>query len=163
MVASTDREQILDMWIEALESGRYPQGIGVLRGKKGYCCLGVLCDLINPNAWQRGTNDIAAIEWFWGEDQDQPQVLLPPISVHKRLNISSQTMQDLSNINDTEAVEFKTIARMVRHLKEKQSCKKFSLNWTKDNKIDPISWQCDTCGYKESIKKKGQDPEKPLA
>ncbi len=36
-------------WVEALRSGEYKQGKGVLRGsdmtKPTYCCLGVLCDV----------------------------------------------------------------------------------------------------------------------
>ncbi len=41
-------------WVEALRSGKYVQGRGGLRDNKNntYCCLGVLCDLIE-NAEQR--------------------------------------------------------------------------------------------------------------
>ena len=38
-------------WVEALESGKYEQEIGFLKGPKGYCCIGVLCDLVNPLGW----------------------------------------------------------------------------------------------------------------
>lgn len=45
-------------WIEALRSGQYKQGRAALRrppyGKDTqdtYCCLGVLCDIIEPNSW----------------------------------------------------------------------------------------------------------------
>ncbi len=35
-------------WLEALESGNYKQGQGVLRSSTDeYCCLGVLCELLN--------------------------------------------------------------------------------------------------------------------
>ncbi len=39
-------------WLEALESGNYKQGQGRLcaltdKGDKAYCCLGVLCELLN--------------------------------------------------------------------------------------------------------------------
>ncbi len=44
-----------DKWIAALESGEYEQGPGALRltpeefevDKATYCCLGVLCDVVN--------------------------------------------------------------------------------------------------------------------
>jgi hypothetical protein len=51
-------KDIVLKWIEALRSGKYPQGHGALRSSDGYCCLGVLCDVlpsevgswsINPN------------------------------------------------------------------------------------------------------------------
>lgn len=41
--------EIKALWLEALRSGEYEQGIGALHsyedGKDYYCCLGVLCDL----------------------------------------------------------------------------------------------------------------------
>lgn len=40
-----------DRWIAALRSGEYEQGYGALREIGGYCCLGVLADLINPHGW----------------------------------------------------------------------------------------------------------------
>ena len=36
-------QKLLDKWIAALESGKYPQTMGVLKNDEGYCCLGVLC------------------------------------------------------------------------------------------------------------------------
>lgn len=40
-------------WVKALRSGRYKQGIGVLRRKNNtYCCLGVLYEVVKgKNAW----------------------------------------------------------------------------------------------------------------
>lgn len=34
-------------WVEALRSGKYQQGAGQLRQYDTYCCLGVLCDVLN--------------------------------------------------------------------------------------------------------------------
>lgn len=34
-----------DKWIAALESGEFPQGKGALRSDRGYCCLGVACEV----------------------------------------------------------------------------------------------------------------------
>lgn len=33
----------LTRWVEALRSGKYPQGVGFLHSEGKYCCLGVLC------------------------------------------------------------------------------------------------------------------------
>ena len=33
-------------WVDALRSGEYEQAEGKLRRISGYCCLGVLCDLV---------------------------------------------------------------------------------------------------------------------
>lgn len=44
--------EIKAKWIEALRSGKYEQGRGRLRSEDNkYCCLGVLCDLIDPGKW----------------------------------------------------------------------------------------------------------------
>jgi hypothetical protein len=37
--------QVIKMWVDALRSGQYSQTHRTLRDEKGYCCLGVLCDL----------------------------------------------------------------------------------------------------------------------
>ena len=43
-------------WVQALRSGEYLQGNGSLKKKDEngvavYCCLGVLCDIVDPKAW----------------------------------------------------------------------------------------------------------------
>lgn len=38
-------------WIEELRSGNYMQGNGTLRREDTYCCLGVLCDVVDPRHW----------------------------------------------------------------------------------------------------------------
>jgi hypothetical protein len=37
-------------WLKALRSGKYEQAKGSLKKDGGYCCLGVLRDVINPNS-----------------------------------------------------------------------------------------------------------------
>jgi hypothetical protein len=39
-------------WIAALRSGDYPQTTQRLRSGEGYCCLGVLTHLKDPNKWE---------------------------------------------------------------------------------------------------------------
>lgn len=33
-------------WVDALRSGEYKQGKGILNGERGFCCLGVLCEVM---------------------------------------------------------------------------------------------------------------------
>ena len=40
------KRDVAEKWIEALESGKYQQTTGRLYDGKGYCCLGVLCDVL---------------------------------------------------------------------------------------------------------------------
>lgn len=38
-------KEIKTKWLEALRSGEYQQTTEVLKDSKGFCCLGVLCDI----------------------------------------------------------------------------------------------------------------------
>lgn len=38
-------------WVVALEGNRYVQTRRKLRDSVGYCCLGVICDIEDPNGW----------------------------------------------------------------------------------------------------------------
>ena len=65
-------------WVEALRSGRYRQGLNVLckivdlprdtsgkqRSERRYCCLGVLCDVIDPSGWIK-TDDGRPDREYW--------------------------------------------------------------------------------------------------
>lgn len=37
------------LWVEALESGKFPQSHGALRNRGGFCCLGVACEVAIQN------------------------------------------------------------------------------------------------------------------
>ena len=40
-------------WVKALRSGKYEQCTGRLHLKgDGYCCLGVLCDIVGAGRWE---------------------------------------------------------------------------------------------------------------
>lgn len=43
--------KLKDKWVTALRSGKYEQGSGRLRNGDKFCCLGVLCDVIDPTGW----------------------------------------------------------------------------------------------------------------
>ena len=44
--------ELAQTWVAELRSGKYKQGQNVLRSEDNeYCCLGVLCELIDPNSW----------------------------------------------------------------------------------------------------------------
>lgn len=40
-----------DKWVVALRSGQYKQSQKALRDEYGFCCLGVVCDIIDPTGW----------------------------------------------------------------------------------------------------------------
>lgn len=45
-------QEFLKKWVAALRSGTYKQTKGYLRVNDAMCCLGVACDLIDPDGWE---------------------------------------------------------------------------------------------------------------
>lgn len=39
------KKEVAERWVKALRSGKYEQGVGALKHKSRYCCLGVLCEI----------------------------------------------------------------------------------------------------------------------
>lgn len=44
-------QELKDAWLTALRSGKYEQTKETLRDNNGFCCLGVLCDILDPGGW----------------------------------------------------------------------------------------------------------------
>lgn len=63
--------RIKQRWLEALRSGEYKQTTENLQDCRGFCCLGVLCDL---HAKERGTNWVRLNDNYelYGEAQTLP-------------------------------------------------------------------------------------------
>jgi hypothetical protein len=101
---------LMRKWIEALESGEYEQTIGCLRDRKGFCCLGVLCDLpAVPGHWEdRG---------YRASDQWSSLGLSPDI--RELIGIDPAAHENLTQLNDSGRT-FKEIAQYLRtkHLPE---------------------------------------------
>ena len=55
-------KELKDKWVNALYSGKYKQAIGGLRTGDFFCCLGVLCDIVNPNGWEEDINNCYTFE-----------------------------------------------------------------------------------------------------
>lgn len=43
--------EVKQKWVRALRSGEYNQTQGALQDRKGFCCLGVLCDISGLGHW----------------------------------------------------------------------------------------------------------------
>lgn len=98
--------ELKEKWVKALRSGNYAQGQGCLKNAKNFCCLGVLCDVIDPNAWQDrkdgGNMDAKA----WGDTFD---VFGLPSRIKEKVQISSDEEYELIYKND-DGQSFKVIA-----------------------------------------------------
>jgi hypothetical protein len=41
----SNQQKVINKWVRALRSGKYKQTESYLQNEKGFCCLGVLCEL----------------------------------------------------------------------------------------------------------------------
>lgn len=94
-----------ERWAVTLESGNYEQGRQYLRdGDNKCCCLGVLCDMVEPGKWKRYTS-----HGVW--DHGHLASMLP-ILFQEKYGIMGFA-QTLARLND-HGSSFKTIAKWIR-------------------------------------------------
>ena len=118
------KAELKKKWIEALRGQgkkKYKQGKGQLRDKNdNFCCLGVLCDIIDPLKWCILPNDY--VYSYTAEGSSDNRLYLP-FSLRKHFNdwnIGGGTIQTiLVNANDgyeQPQKNFDEIADMVEEL-----------------------------------------------
>jgi hypothetical protein len=83
-------------WVEALRSKKYKQGKSALRSTDNeFCCLGVLCDVIDPNVWRNPENT----KWTSNYEYLMCTRLLP-YSIAQCQNLPQTQLEKLMNMND---------------------------------------------------------------
>lgn len=102
------KPELRQKWIDALKSGRYKQGKSALKNKHGgYCCLGVACDIVDPNGWKCGGF------WRYGE---MMYMTSPPEDVRRMIGITLSTQGQLILMNDFDGKSFFEIAEYLEGL-----------------------------------------------
>ena len=71
-------------WIDALKGNAYEQVEGALQKDDGYCCLGVLCDLVDPDGWNEDENDTDWNWWWKGEAETPPENVTWDVALRSR-------------------------------------------------------------------------------
>ena|ERR1700733_8491047 len=105
--------ELAEKWIEALRSGKYPQTKGRLRSSLGFCCLGVLCDIVSPDKWTPNCN-VLEMDNIGGE---------LPRRISKKINLHPGQQSHLIGMNDSGDKSFNEIAdQLEKWLKEDQRC-----------------------------------------
>lgn len=60
-----------DRWVTALRSGDYNQGAGnLMGGEDTFCCLGVLCNIFNPDNWDSNMQGAQYVYEYAGNEDD---------------------------------------------------------------------------------------------
>lgn len=107
----------IELWCEALESGRYHQGGGVLRNRTGYCCLGVACDVMDSTRWTPPDTSEDVIYTYEHEASFLPQSVVEwyGLDGQSPLAIARDGCRwKLATMNDAMLLSFETIAEALR-------------------------------------------------
>ena len=94
-------KEIKEKWIAALRSGNYAQGDEALcwnnSEKLSYCCLGVLCDIVNPTKWEHFGKDTQSLYHF---ENSVTGWDMPTKNFLETQGISWAEAEILANMND---------------------------------------------------------------
>lgn len=104
--------EIKEEWVAALRSGKYSQTEGSLRDEIGYCCLGVLCELLEA----RGIGHYDGDNNYWFENKHEKN--MPPTAIRDYLGLDSWKInyegeiKSLDSLND-DGKRFEEIANAI--------------------------------------------------
>jgi hypothetical protein len=103
---------IKTQWVKALRSGTYQQGTGRLRPTETtYCCLGVLCDVVDPNSWDlppvTNTFDAFLHRGFGGA---------PSTDITEAAGLTTEDVDILAEANDDHGWTFEDIATYIEEM-----------------------------------------------
>lgn len=110
-------------WVAALRSGEYQQTRQALYDGKGFCCLGVLCEIMErPKSLVNGTNgtylyDFGPYTYTDDDGFDHTESFeedgeLPP-PFREQIGMSLGFMEVLIEMNDTDRNNFSEIAEWI--------------------------------------------------
>jgi hypothetical protein len=102
-------KELKQKWIDALRSGDYPQTQNELCNSEGYCCLGVLCDLVDNTKWSTSDDDILQYDFGAFVDNEFP----PTHWLYDVVNLPHSQAVTLSTLNDEKGYDFHDIAQWI--------------------------------------------------
>ncbi len=105
-------KEVKDKWIEALESGKYKQGQENLRKGDKYCCLGVLCDIIDTSKWY--SYDFEGLYEYTYNNVEASYGTTLPYNLRIKLEITPEQQSELIQLNDAEDYDFPAIADWIK-------------------------------------------------
>lgn len=90
-------KELKDKWVEALRSGRYQQGKFRLKRPEDntFCCLGVLCDIMDPSRWTEGQKGCG-----YKDDHNQIVTFTLGDNLQRKVGLTQDQADRLSQMND---------------------------------------------------------------
>jgi hypothetical protein len=113
--------ELATKWLDALRSGAYEQTVGGLHTRAGFCCLGVLCDVKNPEWWLEPHPEAAQSNYlitnpdydpndirdpgdeYESDFQDKVLGGYPPRSLLSEVGLNEDQARTLAELNDNGA------------------------------------------------------------
>ena len=119
MTEKMKKSEFIELWLQALESGKYKQGKEYLwTTGDGYCCLGVACVIAQENGVRKikiGQN----IEELLPKTMCNFLKMSADAGFKCPIDYNKKEYTSLADLND-KGITFKTIAKIIREqLKEK--------------------------------------------
>ena len=99
--------QVKEKWVAALRSGEYEQGTSALLRDGKYCCLGVLCDIVDKDGWEEKNNHTSYRLFKYGDTREDTTL---PDGLRDKLNITDTQICNVMTMNDSSNDDFNTIA-----------------------------------------------------
>lgn len=113
-------------WVKALRSGKYKQGMLQLKtpifmsDKYQYCCLGVLCEVIDPTKWNNGIyryisdgDYIVNTTDYESRKYDYESRKYIPYKLANKLGITPTQQEKMGIFNDDKGKSFNWIASYI--------------------------------------------------
>ena len=99
-------KEIKDKWVKALRSGEYKQGRLYLQRDNLFCCLGVLCKVLDvPNFVSDYRSN--AITFNFGNEYSR---VVLPVTFRQNIELPAIEAGNLVNMNDRLGKDFSQIA-----------------------------------------------------
>jgi hypothetical protein len=101
-------------WVAALRSGKYTQGKHALRPQdEQFCCLGVLCDIVDPKRWSLGGDEY---NWGFANKEGAVEEKYLTDDVLEAIGLDTSDIDLLAEAND-QGKPFEEIATMIEEMR----------------------------------------------
>lgn len=97
-------EELKAQWIAALRSGEYNQTRSALKNNEGFCCLGVLCDVIDNTRWA-DDNQTNGYNFELGDTRFSFNTAVIPSEAAKPLALNKMLVTIDDNIIDPDQID----------------------------------------------------------
>lgn len=114
------KKELKERWIAALRSGDYSQSLGCLQDQYGWCCLGVLCNIVDGTQWVEYDGDDRSHEYNY----DFGSVVvsdMPPSEWLENHGLPYDVAKHLAAQND-DGVQFVEIAKYIEENVDVDDC-----------------------------------------